>query len=632
MHKVTIRERFRYRFDNIMARGPAALVALLALLSAAIVLALSFVVWRAKLAPPADDGARPRFIEIVWMSLMRTLDAGTMGGDAGSWPFLIAMLAVTFGGIFVISTFIGVLTSGIEGRLEELRKGRSKVVESGHTVILGWSPQVFNVVSELILANESRRNACIVILGQKDKVEMQDELAERIGDFKTTRIVCRAGDPIEMTDLEIASVQTSRSIIVLGPESEDADSTVIKTLLALVNSPSRRKEKYHIVAEIQHQKNVQVAKLVGKDEVEVVLAGDLISRITVQTCRQSGLSVVYTELLDFGGDEIYFHEEPALVGKTITQALFAYEDSAVMGVFSAKHGSKILPPLETKIEPGDKLIVVAEDDDAVKLSGKTSLPVQLQAIREAAAVAAQPETSLILGWNARLITIVRELDKYVAPGSMVTVVADKPDGEEELMRACRLERQRLAYSVGDITDRELLESLNPDAFDHIILLSADDVSVQTADARTLVTLLHLRDMADQRGKKVSIVSEMLDIRNRDLAQVTRADDFIVSDKLVGLMMTQISENKHLSAVFADLFDPEGAEIYLKPAESYVANGVPLSFYTVVEAARRRGEIAIGYRLLAKADDPNGHGVVVNPEKSVAVTFSPGDKVIVLAES
>ena len=48
--------------------------------------------------------------------------------------------------------------------------------------------------------------------------------------------------------------------------------------------------------------------MVGGDEAELILVGDLIARIVAQTCRQSGLSVVYTELLDFDGDEIYFAE------------------------------------------------------------------------------------------------------------------------------------------------------------------------------------------------------------------------------------------------------------------------------------------------------------------------------------
>ena len=62
---------------------------------------------------------------------------------------------------------------------------------------------------------------------------------------------------------------------------------------------------------------------------------------------------------------------------------------------------------------------------------------------------------------------------------------------------------------------------------------------------------------------------MLDLRNRALAEVTRADDFIVSDRLTSLLITQISENKRLRPVFDDLFDPHGAEIYLRPSGEYV---------------------------------------------------------------
>lgn len=149
----------------------------------------------------------------------------------------------------------------------------------------------------------------------------------------------------------------------------------------------------------------------------------------------------------------------------------------------------------------------------------------------------------------------------------------------------------------------------------------------------MISLLHLRDIAERSGHPFSIVSEMLDVRNRNLAEVTQADDFIVSDKLTSLMLAQVAENKALNAVFADLFDPEGSEIYLKPAGDYVRLGEPLNFYTVVEAARRRGEVAFGYRLKAKATDAaSAYGVVVNPDKSKPVVFSPGDTIILLAES
>ena len=99
------------------------------------------------------------------------------------------------------------------------------------------------------------------------------------------------------------------------------------------------------------------------------------------------------------------------------------------------------------------------------------------------------------------------------------------------------------------------------------------------------------------------------------------------------MLAQVSENKAVNAVFADLFDPEGVEIYLKPAADYVTLGVGVNFYTVIEAARRHGEVARGYRLEAwSGDKARAYGVVLSPKKSEMITFSEDDRIVVLAES
>jgi hypothetical protein len=249
-------------------------------------------------------------------------------------------------------------------------------------------------------------------------------------------------------------------------------------------------------------------------------------------------------------------------------------------------------------------------------------------------VSPEPERTLILGWNWRVGSLINEMDQYVAPGSEVMVAADKENGEEELARQCdKLQNLRLRYRLGDTTERRTLEELGLPDYQHIILLCSDELDPQRADARALIALLHVRDIVDRSGIDVTIVSEMLDIRNRNLAEVTRADDFIVSDKLVSLMLSQISENKELNGVFQDLFSEEGSEIYLKPATNYIYPGRAVNFYTVLQAANTRGETAIGYRIVAKKNDPDaGYGVVVNPDKSEMVTFTAEDKVIVLAEA
>ncbi len=639
--KPTLKQRLGYFFDNFMSRGTVALIGGLGLVSLVIILVAGAIITLGGVTlAPAGSREPMGFVEAVWESLMRTFDAGTMGSDEG-WGFRLVMLFVTIGGILIVSTLIGVLTAGVEGKLEELRKGRSQVLENGHTLILGWSPQIFTILSELMIANENQKKACIVILADRDKVEMEDEIRARVERRGRTRIICRSGNPIDITDLEIANPHTAKAIIILPPEGDDPDSQVIKTVLALTNKPDRRPDPYHMVTQIRDPKNLAVVQMIGeRDHLQALLSGDLIARVVAQTSRQSGLSMVYTELMNFGGDEIYFQEEPALVGRTFGEALLQFEDSAVIGLRFANGSVALNPPMDTRLLPGDSVIAISEDDDTVRLHHLDSVPVDEAAITSAVPVRrAPPERCLLLGWNACALTILRELDNYVPKGSSVLVVADTNLSPEAAEAADQLRRQRnafknqrLSFRSGDTTDRRLLDELGASAYDHIIVLSYAGLGVQEADAKTLVTLLHLRDIAGKDETPFSIVSEMLDLRNRELAEATRVDDFIVSDHLISLMMAQLAENAELMAVFTDFFDPEGSEIYLKPAADYVALGRPVNFYTVVEAARRRGQVAFGYRLAGEAGDKEkSYGIHTNPGKSEEVVFAENDRIIVLAE-
>lgn len=639
--KPTIRQRLQYRFDNLMSRGTPAMIGMLFVMSVAIVTLAGLVISVLDFRQSNDPTPLP-FGEAAWESLMRTLDSGTMGDDTGT-EFRIVMLIVTLGGIFIVSALIGVLNNAIEEQMERLRKGRSRVLESNHTLVLGWSAQIFTVLDELMTANENQPRARIVVLADMDKVKMEDEIRERVEVRGKTRIICRSGSPIDPNDLEIASPHTAKSIIVLPPETKDPDTDVIKTVMAITNNPNRREEPYHIVTQIRRSESLGILGMVGEgDTVQTVFTEEIIARVVAQTSRQSGLSVVYTELMNFGGDEIYFKNETELVGKTFGEALLMYEDSSALGLRKVNGSILFSPPMDSRIERGDQIIALSEDDDTIHPSayatsldaGSSLIPVNEQVIRSSRKPQKpKPEKCLILGWNRSGAIIVRELENYVPKGSLLTIVADVYGIEKQLKaQGVKLKNQRLVVQEGDTADRALLDSLNVEDFNHVIVLAYNTLEPQEADAKTLVTLLHLRDMAGKDSTPFSIVSEMLDIRNRELAEVTQVDDFIVSEHLISLMLAQLSENPDLYGVFTDIFDPEGSEIYLKPVNDYIETGTPVNFYTVVEAARRRGETAIGYRIASESKDAEkAYGVHTNPRKSSEVIFTAEDKVIVIAE-
>lgn len=628
-----LRDRLRYRFENTLSKGPIAIIGWLALLSAGIVLLAASLLALLRIGTdPSDPASALGFVEGGWQSLMHAIDAGNLAGDSG-WALRVPMLLVTVGGIFIVSMLIGTITSGLESRLGELRKGRSRVLEKNHTLILGWSSKVFSIIGELVIANENQKNPCIVILADRDKVGMEDDIRAKFPDTKNTRVICRSGDPLDLDDLAVVDPHGARSIVVLAPETDKPDIHVIKSVLAITNNPGRREGAYHVVAEIRDPRNLEAAHLVGGDEAVFVQGEDLIARVTAQTCRQSGLSVVYTELLDFDGAEIYFADATPLAGQTYRQALSAYEESAVMGLMRASGEVLLNPPMATRLLAGDQVIAISEDDDTLVLSNTMPAAPDASALANGTKVEPRPERTLILGFNEKTVAVIRELDNYVAPGSEVVVVCRR-DGAHEKLKTLggKLVRQKLRAADGDLGSRAVLDAVKATEFDHIILMSYTHLPIQEADAQTLICLLHLRNIAEATGADLNIVSEMMDLRNRALAQVARADDFIVSDKLVSLMLAQLSENKHLDAVFRQLFSAEGSEIYVRPMSDYVKPGIAVDFHTVLEAAARRGETAIGYRQAAHAQDPErGYGVRVNPKKSEKVTFGVDDRIIVLAE-
>jgi Trk K+ transport system NAD-binding subunit len=631
--KRSLKDRLRYWLDNLYSSGTSATVITLGILTLMLAVLCTAILVGGGLAP--GDEEKYSLLEGFWVSLLSAIGDGSIGGRESSWNYRLLMLAMTFGSIFIGSFFISALTNGMVSRVNEIKKGRSIVIEDGHIVILGWSEQIYTVISELLVANVGQKKACIVILGNKPKESMEEDIRTKVNLNKRTRIVCRTGDPMDMADLNMVSLNSARTIIVLQPESDYPDADVLKTVLAITNHPDRGKKPYHIVAAIRNPRNYEIARVSGKEDAHWLITFDIIARVIAQTSLQPGLSVVYDHLFNFIGDEIYMKAEPRLVGKTFQQATLASSSNALIGICA--HNQRIyLNPEPTRIiESGDRLVVIGRDDQAVRFDLAVAPDIRLDLISTARPARQKLKQILILGWNRRGVKVIRELDQYVPPGSEVTVMADDEKAEEVIDRSCqKLDRLSVCFFPGDTDDRQILEGILFKEFDHIIILSySDRLSHQRADAKTLITLLHLREIKDIDQRHFTVVSEMMDVRNYQLAVTARADDYVVSERIPSQLMAQIAQDAKKKELFDELLNPESSEIYLKPVELYVRCGKAVNFYTVIEAAQRRKEAAFGYRISVNTGDASSnYGVVINPQKAAEITFEHGDKIIVLADS
>jgi len=560
---------------------------------------------------------------------MRIIDPGTITGDVGTgWAMVISLFA-TIGGIVVFSILVGFLSNKITDKLIELKKGRSLVIEKNHIVILGWSERIFIILEELIKANETKRHHRIVILSSMDSTLMYDQIIERIKIFKSTKVICRTGDVKSILDLNIVSPGTARSIIVLSNLSSVADSGVVKTILALQYNNIKG---IPIIAEILDTDSLPLTNVAFGRCVYLIPVYDMISRFLVQVVRQDGLSDVYSEVLSFKGSEIYIQKKSNIQDKSFKDILFSYKGGIPIGI--ERNGKVILNPLDSEIfRPDDKVVIFSEDEESFNLSNK-KIPIDRNAINIKPTKEAVKEKTLILGWSPSLPLIIKTTNEFSPKGSTLLIVSDMGEAlvkTEEDIKDLSLKNIKVTYKKSTYNSLKILKNLKAETYDNIILVNNhfdNDSTSEEKDAQTLINLLLLRKYLDDLDTDVNITTEMEYPHNQYLAERAKVNDFIISSKIVSMILAQISQEPLIYSIYQDLFRATGRELYLKEASEYVQLNKEINFATVLFAVYKKHHIALGYMTM----NDDGHNVLVlNPERNSICRFKERDRFVVIAE-
>ncbi|HKM21906.1 MAG TPA: hypothetical protein VJZ01_07670 [Lachnospiraceae bacterium] len=616
MKKVSFRERLRYAFDNFMGKGTVALIGMLFLITAIVVVITGVLSCIGN--SDASTGNQ------IWMSLMHALDAGTLAGDETSdIGFVILMTIVTICGIFVTSILIGIISSAFEEKLNSLRKGFSRVIEENHTVIIGFNDSIYTVMTELIEANSNHKNACILVIGQEEKEVMDEEIQNHIEDFKTTRVICRSGKPTNTALLEMASIETARSIIV----NEEEDFAAIKAVLSVVAYMKQKNvfdNDTYITALIHNKENLEAARIAGEGKAEIIFFEDMITRVIANTCRQPGLSSVLTDMFDFGGSEFYFEEFPELTGKKFGDVLNMFDFSIVVGL--CKGETPLLnPPMDTVIEAGDRMIHLAEDDGVSKPKAVAS-QVDIKAyMAERQTTEQEPFHMLILGYNKALKQLLAELEEFLTEDSRITIAGEAFPADE--VSEWKNVKYQVSVMEKNIFELSGLQELIQEDTGNILLLADDECDSEEADEKILILLLQIRAILAKNNWKINITSEMNSVENQKLMQVANVNDFVVGSSITSLMIAQIAENRHLLSFFTTMLTSDGSELYMKPAKNYVKMNKKINFYELTEIVKQKNEILLGYKKMV-----NGQmQLTVGPVKTDKVMFTEEDYLIVIAE-
>ena len=626
--KVSFFAKLKYNFDNSIARsGVFVLYMLLAMIvfSAILVLvkyglyALPFI---------SNSGALPGMnFETFWGSFATILGRGT----EATWADRIVSFFYWVITVAIAGSVTGFIVGAIQRTFERLRKGKSPIIDNGHTLILGWSNRVFPILKELAVANENVRNPKVVIFSDKTRDFMEDEIESRAGDLGKLKVITRTGDVTNPEDLKRSNVSEAKSIIILD-EDAAGDANIVSTVLAVkaVNANPLIK----IVAELDDAHTAEALNVSTNGQVLAVRSHDVIARVTAQASRRPGLAAVILDLLDFDGDEIYFAEVPALSGKTYSEALLAFNTASVIGLVDANGKTHINPALGMQLEDSTKIIAIAEDDDKVVYTGVRE-DLGNQKVISVDKKAPSAEHLLIIGWSAMGRSVLNELAGFLPKGSTVHIVYQSRWVAASEFESLDFGDIKVTHSAtsGDIHD--LIEVAKDKKYNEVIVLGyRNAISEAEADAQTMLTMLQMNQLFITDGNGVEqtrLVAEIIDSRKAELARVAAVDDMVVSDSLAALLIAQISENPALAPVFEDLFDADGATLNVRPIEEYVPLGKAIEYAELVAIARGHGESAIGYRRVANATKDGSTGVELNPAKTTSYTPVAGDALVVIGD-
>lgn len=171
--KYTFKQKFRYRFDNMMSKGTVSMIKMLAIATLAVVVILTAAVFIT--TDPEERSLAGSF----WDILATAINAWMPYSDEGNAGYIIFTAVAAVAGLLFTSVLIGIIGSAIEDKLTELRNGKSVVLESGHKVILGFTPGAYTLINQLIAAAEDNF-CCILVASHQDKSEIEDDIRDNV--------------------------------------------------------------------------------------------------------------------------------------------------------------------------------------------------------------------------------------------------------------------------------------------------------------------------------------------------------------------------------------------------------------------------------------------------------------------
>ncbi|WPC38149.1 hypothetical protein PQQ32_01445 [Brachyspira hyodysenteriae] len=517
----------KYRIDRMLNKGLFYQLMLLVFAIIILLLIVSIFIIVFFKYPPKDA---------FWDSLMQFIDTGNISSVEGDTGVVITFLMVTFVGVCGWGSLIAMINKALQDRINNLSKGNAFIMEKNHAIILGYGEEALTIIEEFIKAKVKT----IVILSEHN-VDVIRKRVSFIKGYKKTNIIIREGTTSRIENIKLLNISKSSSISIIN--NDDTESlNILLALKKIIEEIEEDKidKKINICVLVHEEDTIEIIKSIENKNfvIHVIYKYEILYKLIAQSIIYTGLSNVYEDLFSNDGNVFYIENDHDFDNWKFEDAASKYFDKGMilLGITKEDRSQILIPNYDYIIKKENRLIILSKNNYDNPIKEYPDIKPNIIKYKN---------NILLICEEKRYTEIIKEISEYIENNNITMLSYDL------------IKSQKNKYKF-------MLEKLKKENTTKIVLISEDNIT----DVKSINILLIIREIIKKEKLNIAILSLLNSIQKRNLIYSDDVRDFIVSGKLIGMLMAQASISSNILYIFYGLLSRNGKDIIMSPYSDY----------------------------------------------------------------
>ncbi|MEI0525629.1 hypothetical protein R4K54_06855 [Brachyspira murdochii] len=564
----------KYRIDRMLNKGLFYQLLLLVFAIIILLLIVSIFIIVFFNYPPKDA---------FWDSLMQFIDTGNISSVDGSIGIVLTFLMVTFIGVCGWGSLIAMINKALQDRINNLSKGNAFIMEKNHAIILGYGEEALTIVEEFIMAKVKT----IIILSEHN-VDIIRKRISFIKGSKQTNIIIREGTASRIENIKLLNIAKSSSISIIN--NDDTESLNILLALKKIVEEEELDKKINICVLVHEEDTIEIIKSIEEKNfvIHVIYKYEILYKLIAQSIIYTGLSNVYEDLFSNDGNVFYIETDHDFNDCKFEDAALKYLERGMilLGITKEDRSQLLIPNYDYLLKKENRLVILSRNNNDDNIKEYPDIKPSIVKYKN---------NILLICEENRYDEIIKEISEYIE------------NHNTSMISYNSIKSQKNKYKF-------MREKLKEENTTKIVLISEDNVT----DVKSINILLIIRQIIRKENLNIAILSLLNSIQKRNLIYSDDVRDFIVSGKLIGMLMAQASISSNILYIFYGLLSKNGKDIIMSPYSDYFKESK--SFKDVYLYLLRKKIIIIGVKRYNDVIiNPNNDCMLDNKDEIIIIT-------------